>query len=658
MARRFAAPAGAEADRQHWAEIRSRYASIAAAGRNDELARTFFNSVTRRIFDTTGVDAATEFVDDVTVLPTTIDPMLYHEHAVADTTRDMLLAVLADHDLGARYAQRSGDVALAGLQIDNWLRNRPGQPPIERVQTLKSVFYRNKGCYIVGRVLTSGPWTPFVLALTHGKRGLQLDAVLMDQNDVSILFSFARSYFQVLTEQPLQTIAFLRSIMPLKPLAELYISLGFHKHGKAEIFRALDQYLEHSDDRFESAEIDKGMVMLVFGLPGYDLVFKVIRDHFAYPKKMTRREVRKSYELVFHHDRVGRLVDAQEFEQLRFRRDRFAPELLRELLAETGSTVEDDGETLTFGHLYTERRVTPLNQYLRQADRESGRRALLDYGRTIKELAAANIFPGDFLLTAGVLDSSRRRSGRRRTQLRAVGEASVVSTEQAAQPQAFRRDRRLRSVLDLRLRGALELVCGCRLLLLRDRNVRRDGRRKAAGANAAGPQGSLGTRLGRTRRCVRRPLDQRVEGYSQRPARRARRIRYDRLDSLPAGVLAGWHAEEYQVDLEHGWEGALDHVKGAQQSRCSGDVPGDTQRFLRVQNAISRVRWKHVLLPIWSIAYRYKEKTYTVLIHGQTGKVVGEAPYSWFKILGLAFAVIAAVLFTLLIAGVIGALNS
>ena len=122
--------------------------------------------------------------------------------------------------------------------------------------------------------------------------------------------------------------------------------------------------------------------------------------------------------------------------------------------------------------------------------------------------------------------------------------------------------------------------------------------------------------------------------------------------------LAGWHAEEYQVDLEHGWEGALDHVKGAQQSRCSGDVPGDTQRFLRVQNAISRVRWKHVLLPIWSIAYRYKEKTYTVLIHGQTGKVVGEAPYSWFKILGLAFAVIAAVLFTLLIAGVIGALNS
>ncbi|MCH7779489.1 MAG: bifunctional isocitrate dehydrogenase kinase/phosphatase, partial [Acidobacteria bacterium] len=307
-------------------------------------------------------------------------------------------AGLAHYDLGAPYAQPEGDAALAGLQIDNWLRHQPGRAPLERVQTLRSVFCRNKGCYIVGRLVTCGDWNPFVLALTHGDRGIEIDAVLMDENDVSVLFSFARSYFQVLTEQPRQMIAFLRSIMPLKPLAELYISLGFHKHGKAEQFRALAAHLERSEDRFESAAVDKGMVMLVFGLAGYDLIFKVIRDRFAYPKRVTRKQVRERYELVFRHDRVGRLVDAQEFEQLRFRRDRFSPELLEELLAECASTVEDDGETLTFRHLYTERRVTPLNLYLRNADRESGRRALLDYGRAIKELAAANVFPGDFLL--------------------------------------------------------------------------------------------------------------------------------------------------------------------------------------------------------------------------------------------------------------------
>ncbi len=385
-------------DRDRWDEIRSCYAAIAERDANTELARTFFNSVTRRVFGTTGVDPTTEFVDCVTTLPDAIDAELLHEHPVTGSTTQLVRDVLAHHDLGAPYVRQERNASLAGLQIDNWLRNRLGRAPIERVQTLRAAFYSNKGCYIVGRLVASGDWTPFVLALTHGERGVEVDAVLMDENDVSVLFSFARSYFHVLTEQPRQMMAFLRSIMPLKSVADLYISLGFHKHGKAEQFRALAAHLEQSKDRFESAAVDRGMVMLVFGLPGYDQVFKIIRDRFAYPKNVTHEQVRERYELVFRHDRVGRLVDAQEFEQLRFRRDRFSPELLAELLGECGSTVEDDGETLTFGHLYTERRVTPLNLYLRDADRETGRRALLDYGRAIKELAAANVFPGDFLL--------------------------------------------------------------------------------------------------------------------------------------------------------------------------------------------------------------------------------------------------------------------
>ena len=262
-------------DRKQWTKIRSRYAVIAAKDANLELARTFFNSVTRRVFDTTGVDTLTEFVDGITVLPDAIDASLLHEHPVTGSTTELVRVVLAHYDLGAPYAQEERDAALAGLRIDNWLRNRPDRAPIERVQTLRSAFYRNKGCYIVGRLVTSGDWNPFVLALTHGNRGIEIDAVLMDENDVSVLFSFTRSYFHVLTEQPRQLIAFLRSIMPLKPLAELYNSLGFHKHGKAEQFRALAAHLEQSQDRFESAAADKGMVMLVFGLPGYDQVFKV-----------------------------------------------------------------------------------------------------------------------------------------------------------------------------------------------------------------------------------------------------------------------------------------------------------------------------------------------------------------------------------------------
>ena len=103
--------------------------------------------------------------------------------------------------------------------------------------------------------------------------------------------------------------------------------------------------------------------------------------------------------------------------------------------------------------------------------------------------------------------------------------------------------------------------------------------------------------------------------------------------------LAGWRAEEYQLDLDQGWQHAQEDVAASQQQRCAGDVPGDTHRHLRVQNRISDVRWKHVLLPLWSLQYRFRGKPYTVLIHGQSGRVAGEAPLSWVKIL---FAVLGA----------------
>lgn len=106
--------------------------------------------------------------------------------------------------------------------------------------------------------------------------------------------------------------------------------------------------------------------------------------------------------------------------------------------------------------------------------------------------------------------------------------------------------------------------------------------------------------------------------------------------------LAGWRAEEYQVDLDEAWETAKGRISETQQRRCSGDVPGDTQRDLRVHNVIADVRWKHILLPVWSLAYVHGGKSYRVLVHGQTGKVQGEAPLSWVKVLLFVLLVLAA----------------
>jgi isocitrate dehydrogenase kinase/phosphatase len=267
---------------------------------------------------------------------------------------------------------------------------------------VRSVFYRSQGAYLVGRV-RSGPGgaldaMPLTLALHNCNGRLAVDAVLLTADEVSILFSFTRSYFHVEVDRPHDLVAFLHSIMPRKPIAELYIAIGFNKHGKTELFRDLIRHIHQSSDRFQIARGDPGMVMTVFTLPSFDVVFKVIRDTFAYPKTTTRRQVVDRYQLVYKHDRAGRLADVQEFEHLAFARGRFSDDLLAELAREAPSTVTIGERTVEIKHVYTERRMTPLNLYLREVDCKQAREAVIDYGQAVKDLAATNIFPGDMLL--------------------------------------------------------------------------------------------------------------------------------------------------------------------------------------------------------------------------------------------------------------------
>jgi isocitrate dehydrogenase kinase/phosphatase len=213
-----------------------------------------------------------------------------------------------------------------------------------------------------------------------------------------MVFSFTRSYFHADVPRPAEVIDFLRSLLPVKPIGELYNALGYHKHGKTELYRDLQRHLLRSDERFDRAPGASGMVMAVFALPSFDVVFKVIRDTFAPPKQTTRAEVERRYELVAQHDRAGRLVDAQGFEGLAFPRARFNRALLTELLDTASRSVRLDGDQVVIGHLYTERRVKPLDVYLEEADEGMALRAALDYGQALRDLAATGVFPGDLLL--------------------------------------------------------------------------------------------------------------------------------------------------------------------------------------------------------------------------------------------------------------------
>ena len=384
---------------QLWQALRTQYARMASGQPNSELALTFFNSVARQLVRVSGPASGVYFEDaDFRALPSAPVEQVLRTYMVRGRIEAVIEQLLRDLPFAPLFRDLELDARLTADALAEELKRQSGDVSPDAIEVIPVLFYRNKGAYLIGRLRIGGTYLPLVLPLVHGDHGVEVDAVLATSDEVSIVFSFTRSYFQVELERPREMVDFLRTLMPQKPVDELYTSLGYHKHGKTELVRTLLRHLEKGDGHFELAPGDKGLVMSVFALPSLNVVFKVIRDHFGAPKNTTRQEVMNKYHLVFLRDRVGRLADAQEFEDLEFARERFAPGLLEELEDVAASSVLAEGERVRVRHLYTERRVTPLNLYLRQASAEDAMEAVLDYGQAIKDLAAANIFTGDMLL--------------------------------------------------------------------------------------------------------------------------------------------------------------------------------------------------------------------------------------------------------------------
>ena len=266
------------------------------------------------------------------------------------------------------------------------------------MQVLSSAFYRNKAAYVVGKIVNGNDEQPFVVPVLHDDAGgLAVDTILLDQQSIDILFSLSRAYFLVDMDVPSDYVHFLQTIMPRRPRSELYTALGLAGQGKTLFFRDLRHHLHHSRDLFVEAPGTRGLVMHVFNLPSYPYVFKVIRDRFGSSKNTDRETVMSKFRLVREVDRVGRMAHTVEFTNLALPLDRFAPELLEQLDELAPSSIEPDGDNLIVKHCYVERRLTPLNVYFATASSEQIDRAVREYGDTIRELAIANVFPGDLI---------------------------------------------------------------------------------------------------------------------------------------------------------------------------------------------------------------------------------------------------------------------
>ncbi len=382
-----------------WAHAKTTYSRLIAYRNDEDLAETFFNSVTRANFTTVGIHPRIEFVSfDNELLPSGEEMPIYRSFYRTSSTKSVILDILDEYGFEAPFEDASRDAELAAAAIDAHLERTWTYGQFDVIELAEPIFYRNKGAYLVGRLRRANRIIPLLLPLVHRDDGIAIDAVLLTETEASVVFSFTRSYFFVSAERPCELIGFLRSILPAKPVSELYIALGFIKHGKTVLYRGLYRHLRSAADKFVMAPGIKGMVMSVFTLPSYPMVFKIIKDSFDYPKRTSKQDVKNSYRLVFKHDRVGRLIDAQEFEYLTFEREQFEPECLEELVNVAAENVEVRGDEVVVKHVYTERRLTPLNLYVEQVSQKKADAAILDYGNAIKDLAAANIFPGDLLI--------------------------------------------------------------------------------------------------------------------------------------------------------------------------------------------------------------------------------------------------------------------
>ena len=379
-----------------WADIKHAYETLVARRPDSDFYHTFFNSVTRDLFGTVGVNRGVEFC--ATSVGRASGSVPIRVYRVGGSLPTAVREVLADLPFGDAVGDTESAVHHISAEIGRYfqLGRHSGAP--ESIELIEPVFYRGMHAFAVGRLIGDSAITPLVIAFTNSSQGVQVDAVMLSRADVGSLFGYARSYFHVDLPVVSAAITLLRSFMPRKPVDELYTVLGRAKQGKTERYFALQRHLDKSIDSFVHAPGERGLVMVVFTLPSHDLVFKVIRDRFAPPKTTTRAEVIERYQFVFRHDRAGRLVDAQEFKRLRLPRSRFMPDLAEELLRDASGSCRVEGEDLIVEHCYIERRLRPLNLFLREAEPAAAEAAIIDYGNALRDLAASNVFPGDLLL--------------------------------------------------------------------------------------------------------------------------------------------------------------------------------------------------------------------------------------------------------------------
>jgi isocitrate dehydrogenase kinase/phosphatase len=405
-------------DRATWISIKPVYARLILGRLNEDIAESFFNSVTRKLLQTVGIDREVEFFYLQTKQRANHQRFpIFATYGREQKTKDLIRKIIEDLKFSAGYEDLERDLEFVANEVDLFLWPLIRDNNRYSMEILRPCFYRNKVAYIVGRIVLELRTIPIIIPLYNDESGIHIDSVLMQEADTNNIFGFAYSYFQVEVDTPSELVSFLRSILPHKPISDLYNAIGFYKHGKTEFYRDLHRLVHVSQEQFVIAPGKEGAVMIVFTLPHYHHVFKVIKDRACFirsshitDKVLDKADVKYRYRFVCNRDRVGRLVDTQEFENVRFKVKRYSRELLREFEIAAKDLVSVEDGYVVINHLYLQRKVTPLPIYFAEATESNAiRQVVIDFGYFIKDLAATGLFPADLFNTwnYGVTEGNR-----------------------------------------------------------------------------------------------------------------------------------------------------------------------------------------------------------------------------------------------------------
>ncbi|HDT0719667.1 TPA: bifunctional isocitrate dehydrogenase kinase/phosphatase [Proteus mirabilis] len=378
-------------------KVKERYTQLLPNYPRFEIAESFFNSVYCRLFHHRELNKKNLFVfsSQPAYRFAQAPRPLSRSFVIQNDLPALLQDILSRLPLRLPWQNKSRDIQFICQTLYAQFSHDELQTAVFHIAN--ELFYRNKAAWMIGKIAINNQFIPLLLPIHNIEQHLVIDTCLTTTDEASIVFGFARSYFMVYAPFPAALVTWLRDILPEKSIAELYMSIGCQKHGKTEYYREYLAFMNFSSEQFIEAPGVKGMVMLVFTLPTYDRVFKVIKDRFAPQKTITAERVKECYRLVKEHDRVGRMADTQEFENFVIDKKRISNDLMAILEQEIPNKLEDLGDKLLISHLYMERRMTPLNIYMEQCDDKQLKAVVEDYGQALKELIAANIFPGDML---------------------------------------------------------------------------------------------------------------------------------------------------------------------------------------------------------------------------------------------------------------------